>query len=240
MGELEEKSLWYYYKSQVWYKESEQSKIIHNSMRILRSIKNDKELLYASVPITSGKHYYELLLQNPKRNKEEIRDISISDNYNEGWKFVQGIIKRTDKPVLYPADMIPTHNNWEQPHFQALWLSIIGEKCSEVHMQKGWEYSNGSSEEFTHTYQLRLGLPRCTENLIFYNTKESEEYARERLRNMNVFDHTGKIISAEEGYNKMGTAIKWIKESGFNPSKIENSRNLLEWTIDKLEGRFYQ
>jgi hypothetical protein len=238
MGELEENSLWYKYKSQVWGTKSEQANTVHNIMRILRSIRNDKDLLYASVPITSGKVLYDSLMENRGQSRDILMKNTMDKNYYEGYLFVNDIIKRTNKPVIYPADMVPLNNNWEQKHFQALWLSIIGEKCSEVHMQKAWEYSNGGCEELVHSFQLKLGLPKG--DFIFYNTKESEEYARERLRNMKTFDHKGEIILHYQAHQKIIKSLDWIKENGFDAPKIENCKKLLEWTIEKTEQGVYQ
>ena len=157
---LESISLWYKYKIKVWLEKSEQTAVVHNIMRVLRAIHNSGNLAYVSVPITSGIFLYNLRLERPLMKKEVQVKMAIEHNYRTGWDLVDEIRNRRDCPILYPADLIPVHQEWEQAHFQALWLSIIAEKCTELHMSEGWEYSNGGSEEFVHVWQLKLGLDR--------------------------------------------------------------------------------
>jgi hypothetical protein len=99
---LNEQSLWHNYKSAVWNTKSEQANTVHNIMRTLRAISNIPNLAYVSVPITSGKFFYELLLKGtPDAMKE-----AISHNYLTGLKFVDELTQRLDCPIIYPADLM--------------------------------------------------------------------------------------------------------------------------------------
>jgi hypothetical protein len=239
---LEAKSLWYKYKSRVWNQKSEQTAVVHNIMRVLRSVRNSGQLAYVSVPITSGQYLYRLQLQYPSTDMAELITWAIEYNYQYGWDFVRNLAKRRDCPILYPADLTPVHQEWEQDHFQALWLSIIAEKCTELHMSKNWEFSNGAAEEFTHAMQLRLGLPK-DQFLAFYNTKEDEKRERERMRSIKIYDHRGKLISLDRGYRAIEKSITWMREHGFGTiktMKLQNCLSLLDWTGNMLAKRFYQ
>ena len=151
---LESISLWYKYKTKVWFEKSEQTVVVHNIMRVLRAFHNSGNLAYASIPITTGKFLYNLRLNRPLMCKDAQVKMAIEHNYRAGWDFVDILRERRNCPILYPADLIPAHQEWEQAHFQALWLSIIAEKCTELHMSEGWEYSNGGSEEFVHAFSF--------------------------------------------------------------------------------------
>ena len=171
--------------------------------------------------------------------KELLIQKAIDYNYLSGWKFVEALRTRRTCTILYPADLIPIHQHWEQAHFQALWLSIIAEKCTEVHMTEGWEYSNGGSEEFTHVMQLKLGLPQHSA-IAFWNTKENEESQRERMRNIRVYDHKGGRLDIGSGITAIMESLLWLNNHGFEAKTLENSLQLLHWTSDMIEGGFYQ
>ena len=236
---LESQSLWYKYKTKVWVEETPQTSTVHNIMQTLRSIHNVNPLAYISVPITSGKIYYELKLKYPEKGNTELIKEVIDHNYHLGWKMINAIIKRNKCSVLYPADLTPAHQKWEQEHFQALWLSIIAEKCTELHLCKGWEFSNGGVEEFTHVMQLRLGVPQHPQ-LIFLNTKENEKKSRKRMRSIKTYDHAGKEISLQDGLVAVERSLSWLKENGFISEKLENCQQILMWTKEKIKEGFYQ
>jgi len=238
---LEEQSLWYGYKRAVWNHQTEQTNTIHNIMRVLRAIRQVGDLVYVSVPITSGRYLYDLRIAQPHLAEVTRIELAINHNYLEGWQFVEALKGRLACPILYPADLTPVHQEWEQVHFQALWLSIIAEKCKQLHMSRGWEYSNGGCEEFTHVMQLRLGVPRDPDGqLIFFNTKEEEVHERERMRSIEVFDHLGSRLTIDDGIRRIERALQWIQRSGFEAPKIERCLALLKETLAMLEVGFYQ
>lgn len=227
---LEEISLWYRYKTAIWNARTPQANTVHNIMRVLRSIHFPDGLVYISTPITSGKVSHE----RDKQTRE-----MIYQNYSRGWKFFERLKKRMKEPILFPADLVPIHQEWEQDHFMALWLSIISEKTTKVAMNNFWEYANGSVEEFVHIMQLRLGIP-SHKKLLFFNTKEKEQEERKRMRNISVEDYKGKSMSLCEGYEKIQKALIWTRKHGLESPRIERSLNLLEKTKEMLDCGFYQ
>jgi hypothetical protein len=236
MRSLEQESLWVRYKTEVWSDTSEQSAAIHNTMRVLRSIHNNKTpLAYVSGPITTGKHFYDMKLSGADVGLSEI----INHNYLLGHQLTKEIESRRPCPVLFPADLVPARQKWSQTHFQALWLSIIAEKCTEVHMSPEWAYSSGCAEEFVHTMQLRLGVPESN-NLVFFNTKEPEAEARERMRNIAVYDHEGKTLTIEDGITEIETARDWLSHRLFTVERLDECLRLLRWTQQQLAYGFYQ
>ena len=236
---LEKHSLWFRYKIAVWLaNDSLQTTVIHNILRVLRAVRTN-DFAYVSVPITSGMFLYNLKLNHPRITPGNQLKKAIEHNYWQGWKLVEQLQKRVTCPLLYPADLVPVHQEWEQAHFQALWLSIIAEKCTEMHMCEGWEYSNGGSEEFVHAMQLKLGIPRHRD-LAFWNTKEGEAAGRERMRNIKIFNHEGTELTLDYGIRAIERSLAWIKENGFEAKKLELSLELLRWTESMLAKGFYQ
>ena len=134
---------------------------------------------------------------------------------------------------------------WEQPHFQTLWLEIIAEKATELHMEDRWEYGSGCIEEFTHAMQLRLGLPQH-KDLTFYNTKGNEVDERKRMRSIRVFDHLGNPLTIDNGIEAVGESLNWLRGySGWRVFRdfatgMEGRLNLLQWTKEQLDRGFYQ
>lgn len=237
---LQKHSLWYKYKVPVWSNtNTPETQVIHNIMRVLRSIRNHGNLAYVSVPITSGINLYLLQKAHPKKSLPELLKEVIFENYNEGFFLSEQVMQRRQCPVLYPADLIPAHQKWEQAHFQALWLTIIAEKCTEMHMTPKWEFSNGTAEELTHVFQLKLGIPKHP-HIPFFNTKEKEDEARRRMKNIQVFDHTGKLISINNSVELVEKAISWIKQEGFDPKRLEECLKIMKWTEERLKEGYYE
>ncbi|MDP6293690.1 MAG: hypothetical protein QGG83_02935 [Candidatus Woesearchaeota archaeon] len=260
---LEAKSLWYKYKTQVWSAECEQTYAVHNIVRTFRALHGMKEFAYLSVPITSGIELYACLeraydINDPLRefltrpaSSHDKRDASpeyddimastIDYNYRKGYEFLKELQKRTDSPILHPADLVPRGHKWEQAHFQALWLTLIAENSTSLHMSPQWEFSTGAVEEFTHVYQLRLGLPEGEPGgSPFYNTQQSYQDARERMRSIDVLDPEGNPLSIEAGIEQITSAISWVENNRFNTDRLTSAVELLEWTQQRIAEGFYQ
>lgn len=163
----------------------------------------------------------------------------MNENYREGSLFIDKLSSRLNIPVIFSAELVPARQDWEQAHFQTLWLSVIGEKCTELHLMDDWEYSNGAAEEFTHVMQLRLGLPKSS-NLIFFNTKGRESDERQRMKNIKVYDESGRELTIDDGIEHIARSREWLNSVKLNSAKLDNCYNLLNWTKDKIKEGFYQ
>jgi hypothetical protein len=237
---LEAKSLWYLYKKAVWGRQSPESATIHNTMRTLRSIRRTGPLAYISVPITSGQYYYEQKLAHPEMDKKILMQEVMDYNYRMGWSEVEKVAKRRRCSVLYPADLIPARQKWQQEDFMALWLSIIAEICTEVHMCYGWNFSNGGIEELIHVFQLKLGEPHSgTLSSPFYNTKGDHDQELDRMRHIAIFAD-GKPITIEGAAYAIKEAAMWLKLHGFPTAHHEKCLATLFWTRDMIKRGFYQ
>lgn len=238
-GILESNSLWYKYKVPVWEESTPEAATVHNIMRTLRSVRNIGPFAYVSVPITSGKFYYERKLQRFYQNPKELMRECITHNYHTGWKLVESLKRQATYPILYPADLVPARQKWTDAHFQALWLSIIGEMVTEVHMTEGWNFSNGGCEEFVHALQLKLGIPEH-KTIAFWNTQEGEERGRARMRKIMIYDHRGDPLTLEQGRFEITSARDWIVSRGFAADRLDNCLRLLDWTGNMISTGFYQ
>jgi hypothetical protein len=236
---LEEQSLWYRYKTAVWGQETPQATVVHNIMRVLRSMRNTPQLGYMTTPVSSGRLFYELLRSfRGECPEQDLRRRATDQNYDHSLVFLHDLESRTNYPLIFPPDVSPARIEFEQPHFMALWLSVIAEKCTCQYLDEGWQYSNGCVEEFTHVWQLKLGMPRG--KFAFFNTKEHENDARKRMRNIISYDHELFPISIEAGYRKIQEAAEWMVDREITTMRLCDCLDLLDWTGDKLAAGFYQ
>jgi hypothetical protein len=240
VGELEDKSLWYRYKTDVWLRDTPEAAVVHNIMRVLRSIHNHHGLGYISMPITSGKTLYDLIQEHPRIRTSDLCEKAFDQNYCRSVEFLDELKRTKALPVILPAEMTPARQHWEQPVFMALWLSIIAEQCTEVYMAEDWQYSNGACEEFTHVMQLRLGIPRHKDLLFFRTGSGTEDTQRERMRRIAVYDRSYSPISIEQGIKAIEKAARWVKSRGFGQGRLEKCVELLYWTREKIAEGFYQ
>jgi hypothetical protein len=238
---LESKSLWFHYKTRVWPEESPQRAVVHNAMRVLRSIDGLRKLGYISVPITTGREFYELCLSHPNVPKPALLEKAISRNFTVGRTFADELEKVRAYPLIFPANFEPAHQEWEQPHFQALWLEIIAEMCTSLHLGRGWNLSNGCVEEYVHVMQLRLGIPQHN-HLFFVNTRRNELEERERMRNIKVYEGFAQLMELpiERGLQIIATSISWLDRNGFPSERMRRSLELLQWTNEMIQQGFYQ
>lgn len=235
MGDLEKISLWYKYKEQVWPSANrpdlqddelldEKQKTIHNMVRLFRCI-SSPGLAYLCCPVSSGKELYERLVGCRPEDVAEIKKEFMFDNHSRSLRFLADLESRASVPILYPGNYEPAWQKWEQPHFQALWLDIIAEKVTEMHVADDWEYSTGASEEFTHAFQLRLGLPESRERV----------YERRVEGQIDIYDSAGNELDISDGLMRMGAAIKYIKGLGFDAKRLVHCKNVLVKTQRLIE-----
>lgn len=240
---LESKSLWFHYKTTVWPETSPQRDVVHNAMRVLRSIDGLKQFGYISVPITTGREFYELCLSRPDLPKSTLLEYATSRNLTAAESFADELGKIHAFPLIFPANFEPAHQEWEQPHFQALWLEIIAEMCTSLHLGKGWNLSNGCVEEYVHVMQLRLGIPQH-DHLLFFNSKRNEprEKTRERMRNIRVFEGHAQLMELpiEKGIQIIADSVSWLERNNFPAERMRRSLEALRWTDEMIRRGFYQ
>lgn len=186
----------------------------HNILRVLRSMKNVKQLAYISSPITTGLEYYNLKKAGEKVDYKKLIE-------NNVFRMEDELYKAGGIEMLIPARFTPVVMDWEQEHFMYLWYSTIGEICTEVRFVKNWEYSNGCVQEFAHAKQLTLGVPPSQQHGIYINTNETYEHNDSRMRNMTTRHIQGAFIYTEEAINLITNAKKVINELGF-PTEVHD------------------
>ena len=105
--------------------------------------------IYCSVPITSGRRYYDWLakvdtnLDNTDSYNEEV----YIPNIEYANKLVENIRTKVSYVVINPAAM-PKISGWGQNKWLNLWEDVIIAHAHTVVFANGWQYSNGCVYEF--------------------------------------------------------------------------------------------
>jgi hypothetical protein len=111
---------------------------------------------FVSMPITGGQIYYDVLDKHDGSiTKEQMIDLVIKPNCVRGVNFAKSIAPMASFPVLVPSVLEAENMRWSDSEYMYLWYHVIEEKAQEIWMSPGWEYSNGSSQEFTRAIKMR-------------------------------------------------------------------------------------
>ena len=164
-------------------------------------------LSHISMPISSGKRYYDVISKNPYISQDQIyRDI-IRYNAEQGIALSRAIVPKAKYPVVVPALFEAKEMRWTEEEYMYMWYNVIHEKALEIWMVPDWEYSDGCSEEFLKAIEMQ-----------------------EAGSSIVVFDFDGNHMDKYAGINLLYDAILDITERGFKCPKLENCHYSL---IDK-------
>ena len=147
-----------------------------------------KSFPYKSGPITGGRSLYEAMKEHGVRKKEDLpkevferirqENVQRSEILEKDWCF------RQEGPALLPGKL-GSADVWSQRDYVDLSKEVMRLKATEFILEDGWEYSNGSVEEFL--LALKLKLP--------------------------MFDQQGNLLEKERGIGLLEAAVTWIHQS---------------------------
>jgi len=128
---------------------------------------------------------------------------------------VAGILsQRIDGVVIAPtAFENGTHSKkmplWGQSEFMSMWLSLIDQKITNLVMLDGWQYSNGSSEEYLLAVVMQMGFA-----------------ARSDIQ---IADEQGDLLNLDQGVKLLFEAFTDVHCRGLKPKNMaETLAALLE------------
>ncbi len=173
-------------------------------------------IAYTSLPITSGRRFYEVLEKYgvnsieglAEKNPDALYIEIIKPNIAEGTEFAKTVTARTKLTVIAPCIFEAKKQRWSQDEYMYMWLNLIENRVEEMHMMHGWEYSNGGTEEFLRGMELLFGFG-CEQ------------------RNVHVFDHTGAKLSVEHGMKLIVDAIIALHKRGFSTANLSKMADKL-------------
>jgi hypothetical protein len=181
-----------------------------------------KKIAYISVPITSGKRLYDYMAANGFKTPEEAKTDPdaffkhvVAPNLAAGVQASNDWAAKMDGAVVAPAEFekrLRSQNaiTWGQDAFMSMWIPMIDEKITDMVMVDGWEYSNGSGEEYMQAALMQMG--------------------RGRRGNITVYDDDGRVMTLDRGIGLLVDAFKDVHSRGMRP------RNMAETVAMLLEA----
>ena len=142
---------------------------INDRIVLLGSIIQDRNAIYCSAPITSGKRFYDWLVR--MRREVDIDQVGrtlrsrhakqvIEPNVRRA-RAVARLLRRRGHLVIDPTTVGPTTWRWRQGEWRLFWENVIERYVKRVVLVDGWEYSNGCVHEFW--VASRSGIPAYDE-----------------------------------------------------------------------------
>lgn len=220
---------------------------------------------YLSMPITSGKRFYEVLGKYGAKTLEELLKIDTSllreeiilPNIDEGTILADELSKRIKRPIIAPAIFEAKKQRWNQVEYMFLWNSVLYESVVELYMMDGWEYSNGGSLEFLRGLELQFGyglrpLQICPEGIpmfaahVFHEVKAVNDrnffiplVARTEKDPMVIFGQSGNVLRIEDGARLICRAIKDLEARDFETHSLKEVLLLVAGIAKCFKGYRY-
>src|SRR3989338_1469153 len=117
-----------------------------------------KSHTYMSGPITGSRSLYETMKEHGVRRKEDLPkeayDRIRQENVDRSRRIEQEWVAKYDSPVLLP-EKLGSADIWSQRDYVDLSKEVMRLKATEFVFEDGWEYSNGSVEEFLLALTLK-------------------------------------------------------------------------------------
>ncbi|MEZ0225983.1 MAG: hypothetical protein ACAH83_15625 [Alphaproteobacteria bacterium] len=187
-----------------------------------------KELAYVSIPITSGRRLYDYMEANGFMTAKEAKADHaaffknvVSPNFDAGLRASAEWAEKLDGAVIAPVEFekhLRTHNavDWDQDDFMGMWIPLIEQKITQMVMIDGWEYSNGSGEEYLQAALMQMG--------------------RGKRSDIDITDVRGKTLPLDAGIKLLADAFIGLAEKGI---KARNMAETLALVLE-AEERFHR
>jgi hypothetical protein len=189
------------------------------------------EKAYLSMPITTGKRYYDTLDHYGVRSLDELekkypgalRGEVLLPNLDDGRTLAERIAPEIDTLLICPGIFDAREQAWTQDEYMALWLDLITSSITEIYLSDGWEYSNGGATEFAQAL------------MIHHN------FIEERDDVLPIYNHKRQRVDLAWGAQKLIDAIKDLERRGYpvNPLREQLSQvvGIAAYLADPLTSR---
>lgn len=170
-----------------------------------------KNVMYISVPVTSGKRLYDYMdakgfktPEEAKKDRAEFFRNVIQPNIEEGVQLSQDWAKKIDGAVIAPAEFEKCRGlkgtKWGQDAFMGMWLGVIDDKVTTMVMTDGWQYSDGAGEEYLQAVLMKMG--------------------RRGRNDIEILDARGSPLTLEQGVQLLSDAFNDLHARGLNPRNM--------------------
>ena len=201
-----------------------------------RSFRGDRRahIAYVSMPITSGRRYYNTLRAHGVKSVEELvakegKDALwlqvIKPNLDEGVALADSLGLEHNLLFIAPSVFEAKKWRWSQEAYMSLWYRVIGEMAGSHYVMDGWEYSTGGLKEvmfsmfmqwrYIRSYNLRqaariFGL----QNFLTGLTPEQERREIRAMWGIRVYDQRGKELRIDDVLAMAVAAIDDLRNQG--------------------------
>ena len=178
-----------------------------------------KNVGYVSIPITSGRRLYDYIEEKGFHSVEEARADHaaffrnvMTPNFQDGIRVSNDWASRLDGAIVAPVEFekhLRSHSqiDWGQDDFMGMWIPLIKEKITQMIMINGWEYSNGSGEEYLQAALMQMG--------------------RGDRSNITVNDEQGKPINLEKGIKLLADSFIDVTQRGIKARNMAETLGII-------------
>ena len=180
-----------------------------------------KNVTYVSVPITSGPRLYDFMDKYKYKTAAEAKDHPkkffnevVEPNLEQGVAGSAYWVEKLHGTVIAPAEFEGRLRrqwgtiDWAQDDFMGMWVPLIDEKVTNMVMLDGWQYSNGSGEEYLQATLMQM--------------------ARRPRSDITIMDgEEGRPIKLDEGLTLMSAAFKDVISRGIQPRNMAETLGIL-------------
>lgn len=207
--------------------------IVLGAVRMLRGNRRG-HLAYVSMPITSGKRYFDVLTEHGVRSQEELAEkcgkdalyeLVIKPNIEEGVAYADRLgMEQQDLLFIAPSVFEAKKWRWSQDAYMAMWYRVLGEMVGNHFMMPGWEYSTGGVKEVLFSLFMQW-------NVI---GREMDRISSEDFKT--IYDAVGIdnfLVDVPPGrIREELEAMRAIRVH--SPSGIDVTNYTLEWAVEKV------
>lgn len=173
-----------------------------------------QKIAYISIPITSGRRLYDYMAvkgfktqDEAKQDEEAFFDNVVAPNLAAGLEASNHWRSKLGGAVIAPVEFEKKLReqkmiNWGQDAFMGMWVPLIEKKVTHMVMVDGWQFSNGSGEEYLQAVIMQMG----------YTSRS----------NIRIIDVDGRPLSLDKGIGLIADAFTHLHDRGLK------SRNMAE------------
>lgn len=198
-----------------------------------RSICN--RVLYASVPITTGKRFYEVLEKYGVKNLEDLlaknKDVFFAEiikpNIECGNDFANGLAKKLGATVIAPSVFEAKKQRWGQDEYMFLWYRFLEERVKEIHLMPFPNYSNGSAKEMVRGIEMQFGFVNPIQGMEYVPSNTDKFALFGEMRKIKIYDFEGNEVKIQDANHMLCESIKDLRGKGFDTTGLEECQNKL-------------
>lgn len=186
-------------------------------------------IAYVSMPITTGKRYYDVLSAYGVRTRQELAEVAgkdalfnlvIQPNIREGVAFADACGARESLLFIAPSVFEAKRWRWTEDAYMSLWYRVMGELAGKHVVMNGWEYSTGGLKEVLFANFMQSAVIRRntwktavkTFQLRDFMSDLSVERQREEfdaMQRIQIVDASGADLSLDR---TLGMAVSAIED----------------------------